>query len=120
MPYQALLLQLVRHLGCYLQLGAAAAVEYRSTWLRRALLILIAVVAGTAGLAALWIAGLVALWETPWRLTYVIVSAVAVIIVSAVALYLVLAKASAGPAADLLGTELRKDMELFLQWKSTL
>jgi hypothetical protein len=120
MPYQALLLQLVRHLGCYVQLGAQAAIEYRSTWLRRALLLLIAVLAGTAGIAALWIAGLVALWDTPWRLTYVIITAVTVLVISGIAMYLVISKASAGPAADTLGSELRKDMELFLQWKSTL
>ena len=120
MPYQALLLQLVRHLGCYVQLGASAAIEYRSTWLRRALLLLIAVVAGTAGLTALWMAGLVALWDTQYRLTYVIVTAATVLVIAGVALYLVLSKASAGPAADVLGSELRKDMELFLQWKSTL
>ncbi len=120
MPYQALLLQLVRHFGCYLQLGAAAAIEYRGTWLRRALLLLIAVVAGTAGLTALWIAGLVSLWDTPWRLTYVVITAATVLVISGVALYLVLSKGSAGPAADILGSELRKDMELFLQWKSTL
>lgn len=120
MPTHALLLQLGRHLLCYLQLGATAAAEYRSAWVRRLVLLLAGAVLAMAGLAALWIAGLVALWDTPWRLFYAAVSALLLLVVAAVMLYRALTPPAAGPAARTIRAEFRKDMELFQEWKSTL
>jgi hypothetical protein len=120
MPTHALLLQLGRHLLCYLQLGATAAAEYRSAWVRRIVLLLVGMAAAMAGLVALWITGLVAAWDTPWRLFYVAVSALLLLIVAAVALYRGVVKPLAGPATRILRAELHKDMELFQEWKSTL
>ena len=44
MRLHAILLALSRHLGSYMELGAAAAAEYRAAWIRRALLLLLAAV----------------------------------------------------------------------------
>ena len=120
MPTQAILLQLARHLSCYLQLGATAAGEYRSAWARRLALLLEALAAAGAGLVALWIAGLVGLWDTPWRLPYVVLSATLLLGVAVVAAYYAMREQVAGPAAQVFGTELRKDLELLQEWKSTL
>jgi MFS family permease len=111
---------LLQHLGGYAELGAAAATEYRSAWVRRALLGVVGTATAMAGLGALWAAGLVALWDTAWRLMYLGGSAVVLLLVSVLTLYLALARQPAGPTAGVLKTELRKDMELFHQWKSTL
>jgi uncharacterized membrane protein (UPF0136 family) len=120
MRVQALLLQLARHLGYYLQLGAVAAVEYRGTCVRRLVMMLLGLVTGIVGLAALWCAGLLALWDTPWRMAYVLVSSAVLIAVSAWSMYRALAPAPGGAAAGMLKSEMDKDMELFHQWKSTI
>lgn len=120
MPTHALLLQLGRHLLCYLQLGATAAAEYRSAWVRRAVLLLVGGLVGVIGVVVAWLAGLVAAWDTPWRLAYVVVSALLLVTVAAVMLYRALTPPAAGPAARIFRAELRKDMELFQEWKSTL
>jgi hypothetical protein len=119
MRLRALLLALFRHLGTYFELAAAAAVEYRSAWIRRVALALLAAITCMAGCVALWGAGLVALWDTPWRLTYVVTSAVVLLIVSVVAAFAAAAPA-AGPLGRVLRTELRRDVELFQQWKNTI
>jgi hypothetical protein len=120
MPTRALLMQLGRHLLCYLQLGVTVAAEYRSAWVRRLVLMLVGVATGIAGLATLWLTGLVALWDTPWRLFYVAASAVVLLLVAGISLYRALVPPAAGPAARTFRAELRKDMELFHEWKSTL
>jgi hypothetical protein len=120
MPAPALLFQLARHIGCYLQLGASVAEEYRSAWVRRAVLTLVAVIAFLAGSMALWATGLVALWDTPWRLTYLVVSATVLLTITIVAAYSAAVTRKTGPAAAQFGAELRKDMELFQEWKRTL
>lgn len=120
MRIHALLLLLLQHLGAYAELGTAAATEYRNAWVRRAAFILVGVAAGVAGFGALWTAGLVALWDTSWRMTYAGCSAMVLLLGSLLALYAGLAARPAGPRAGVLHTELRKDMELFQQWKSTL
>jgi hypothetical protein len=111
---------LAQHLGFYAQLGVAAAAEYRKGWVRRLLLFSIAVLAGLGGIAAAWIAGLAALWDTPWRVPYVVASAIALLTGAAVALYAALAARPAGTAAGLLRAELQKDRELVMQWTRTL
>lgn len=120
MRAQALLRLLAQHLGSYLELGAAAAAEYRSAWARRLALFLVATATGMAGLAVLWAAGLVALWDTPWRLFYVMASAILLLLTAVGTLYAVMARQPAGPSTGVLRSELHKDMELFQQWKSTL
>lgn len=119
MRMRALLLALARHLGTYFELGAAAAVEYRRAWIRRIVLLLVATTTCLAGCMALWVAGLVALWDTPWRLTYVVTSGVVLLAVAAVTALAGTTRA-AGPFTGVLKTELRKDAELFQQWKSTI
>lgn len=118
--FQAVALELARHAGSYVELGAAAADECRSAWKRRLAMLVVGATAGMAGVAVSWAAGLVALWETRWRLTYLLISAALLLAVGAALLYHALARRSSGPAAGFLSSELRKDMELFQQWKSTL
>jgi len=120
MPTHALLLQLGRHLLCYLQLGATAAAEYRSAWVRRVVMLLVGLVVAVIGVVVSWVAGLVAVWDTPWRLAYVVLSALLLVVAAAVMLYRALTPPAAGPAARIFRAELRKDMELFQEWKSTL
>lgn len=120
MRIHALLLLLLQHFGAYAELGTAAAAEYRSAWVRRAAFIFVGVAASAAGIGALWAAGLVALWDTRWRLPYAGCSALLLLLAAALALYAGLAAPRTGPSAGILKTELRKDMELFQQWKSTL
>jgi uncharacterized membrane protein YqjE len=79
-----LLRSLAEHLGSYVELGSLAAGEYRDAWLRRLLLAVVVVLAGMTGLALAWIAGLIALWDTPWRLVYVIATAVVLLAAAAV------------------------------------
>ena len=117
---QALFGLLVQHASSYAELGAAAAAEYRRAWARRCVLLLVAVATGIAGIAAAWTTGLVALWDTPWRLAYVAGSAMLLLLVAGISLYLALVPRTAGPSAGLLRSELRKDMELFQEWKRTL
>lgn len=111
---------MTQHLCSYVELGAAAAAEYRSAWARRLLLGLLVAVTGIAGLGAAWGAGLIALWNTPWRLAYVAVTALLLLATAGWALWMLLKEQSAGPMAGILQSELRKDMELFQQWKNTL
>jgi uncharacterized membrane protein YqjE len=117
---RAMALLLLEHASSYAELGAAAVEEYRRALLRRALLLSIGVLLGVAGLAALWLGGLVALWETPWRLAYVMGSAMVLLVIAGATLYGALARSEPGPSTGMLRAELRKDMELFQQWKGTL
>jgi len=116
----ALLLELLRHLSSYRELGAGAAAEYRRAWARRIVLALLATATCVAGIGALWGAGLVAVWGTPWRLAYVVMSAAVLLAVSAAALYGALSPPASGRVTRVLKSELHKDLELFEQWKSTL
>lgn len=120
MGLQAAIGLLARHTASYLELGAAAAAEWHSAWMRRIGLLLLALATGIAGVSALWGSGLLVLWDTPWRLAYVLGSAVVLLIVAACALRGALGRHSAGPSSGALKSELQKDMELFQQWKSTL
>jgi hypothetical protein len=120
MRAQALLLQLARHLGYYLQLGVVAAAEYRGACMRRVVLMLVGLATGILGLAALWCAGLFALWDTSWRMPYVLFSTATLLVASAWSIQRALAPAPAGHAAGMLKAEMDKDMELFHQWKSTI
>ena len=70
--------------------------------------------------AGLGCAGLLLLWNTPWRLAYVLASAVVLLIVAICALRGAVGSRSPGPSTGALKSELQKDMELFHQWKSTL
>ena len=112
-----LLRSLAEHLGSYLELGSMAAAEYRDVWLRRLLLAVVVAVAGITGIVLAWIAGLIALWDTPWRLRYVIASAVLLLISAAIALYRLRSATEYGPYVNVLKSELAKDRELFEQWK---
>lgn len=118
--YQVLLLELARHAGSYVELGAAAAGDYRRALERRSLLLLGGVITAVAGLMALWSTGLVALWDSPWRTAYAVVTTFLLLVGAAWALYSAVVPRVAGPSAGLLREELHKDMELFQQWKSTL
>lgn len=120
MGARVLIRLLLQHLGSYLDLGAAAAAEYRSAWIRRVLLFVVAMATGIAGVVALWIAGLVALWDTPWRLAYAACSAALLLVIAVGTLYSAMGARTTGPSASVLRAELRKDMELFQQWKQTL
>lgn len=113
-------LLLLEHASAYVELGAAAAEECRRALLRRALLLFVGLIAAVAGLAGLWLAGLVAVWDTAWRLTYVLGSALVMLVTAGVTLYCALARSEPGPSAGMLRSELRKDKELFQQWKATL
>lgn len=111
---------LLEHVSSYAELGAAAAAEYRRAWMRRLVLLLAGFLAAMTGLAALWAAGLIAFWETTWRLAYALGSAMALLVAGGACLYGALARAEPGPSAGILRSELRKDKELFEQWKATL
>lgn len=116
----ALLAPLGSHLASYAELGAAVAGEYRAAWVRRLVWAAVALFAGVAGLATAWLAGLVALWQTPWRLTYVIVSAAVLLLVAGIAAAVALAVPRSGHATGLLREELRRDRELLATWTRTL
>lgn len=111
---------LTQHLGSYAQLGVAAAGEYRTAIARRLCWAVVAAVFGMAGLAATWMIGLVAFWDTPWRLTYVIVSAVVLLAVAGIAVYLAMSVVMNGGATRVLRRELHKDRELFEEWTRNL
>jgi uncharacterized membrane protein YqjE len=117
---KALLGLLVRHASSYVELAAAAAVEYRSALARRLLLLAVGLVTAVAGLLAAWATGLVALWNTPWRLAYVGGSALLLLVVAGVTLYYALLSRPAGPSSRVLRSELEKDMELLQEWKHSL
>jgi hypothetical protein len=119
MRLHALLLALAAHLGSYLELGAAAAAEVRRSWIRRALLAVLAATACLAGAGALWLVGLLALWDTQWRLAYVVITAGLLLLAAAAATMCAVARRPAGPFTGVLQSELRKDVELFQEWKST-
>jgi hypothetical protein len=120
MRAQALLLQLARHLGYYLQLGAVAAAEYRGACMRRVVMMLVGVVTGVIGLAALWSVGLFALWDTQWRMPYALGSTVVLLAASAWSIHRAMAPVPGGPAVGMLKAEMDKDLELFHQWKTTI
>jgi|SRR5689334_19008703 hypothetical protein len=120
MGLQALIGLLARHAASYVDLGAAAASEWRGAVMRRFALLWLAFATGIAGVAALWGAGLLLVWNTPWRVTYAFISAALLIIVAVCALRGAISSRSAGPSSGALKSELQKDMELFHQWKSTL
>jgi hypothetical protein len=111
---------LARHLASYLELGAAAAVEYRGTLARRVVLALVGLIVAIAAVIAVWTAGLVALWETPWRLGYAATSALVLLVAAIFILRAALGPRPAGACAGALRVEMDKDMELFREWKSTL
>jgi len=116
----ALLRLVAQHLGSYMELGSAAAAEFRSALARRLAFVVVAVLAGTVGLAVLWSAGLLAAWDTPWRMLYVVMSGVLLVVAAGWALWRAVATTRSSPSAGILRSELHKDMELFQQWKSTL
>lgn len=116
----ALLAPLGSHLASYAELGAAVAEEYRAAWVRRLVWAAVALLAGVAGLATAWLAGLIALWETPWRLTYVVVSAAVLLLVAGIGAALALAVPRRGHATGLLREEFRRDRELLATWTRTL
>jgi len=116
----ALLRLAARHLSSYLELGNAAAAEFRSALVRRLALFILAGLAGTVGLAALWAGGLLLLWPTQWRMLYVGISGLALVAFATWALSRALGARPAGHSGGILRSELNKDMELFNQWKSTL
>lgn len=118
--FRALAQELARHAGSYLELASAAAGEWRSAWQRRLAMLLLGAAAGLAGLVIAWAAGLVALWGTPWRMAYLMVSSALLLIAGAALLRRAMAHRTSGATAGLLRSELRKDMELFQEWKSTL
>ncbi|MET0279569.1 MAG: hypothetical protein ABW278_00395 [Steroidobacteraceae bacterium] len=120
MRIHALLLLLAQHIGSYMELGAAAATEYRSAWVRRAVLVTTGLAVGIVGLVALWGAGLVAVWDSSWRVAYAGGSAVVLLAIAGAVLYSGLAARMSGPSSGVLKSELRKDVELFQEWKSTL
>lgn len=113
-------LLLLEHASSYAELGAAAAAEYRRDLIRRLVLLCVGAFTAVAGLAALWITGLIAVWDTGWRLAYAMGSAMVMLVGAATALYCALARSDPGPSVGLLRSELRKDLELFEQWKATL
>jgi hypothetical protein len=120
LPFRELALELARHAGSYRELAAVASDEWRRAWKRRLAMLLVGAAAGVAGLAIAWVAGLVTLWDTPWRMAYLMVSSALLLIMGATLLGYAMAHRTAGPSAGLLRSELRKDMELFQEWKSTL
>ena len=120
MRAQVLIRLLAQHIGSYLELVAGAMDEYRGAWVRRLALALVAVMTGIAGAAALWATGLIALWNTPWRLAYVLISAVILLVTAVWSLRAALMERVSGPRSRVLRSELQKDMELFEQWKSNL
>src|SRR5689334_14199325 len=113
MGLQALIGLLARHAGSYMELGAAAAAEWRGAWMRRFVLLWLALATGIVGVAALWGSGLLLLWNTPWRLIYAFATAAVLLIVALCALRGAVGRGSAGPFAGALKSELHKDMELF-------
>ncbi len=120
MHLQALLLQLARHLGCYVQLGAEAASEYRSTWVRRAVLALVAVATSAVAAMAAWAAGSCCPMGYPMAAGLCRSHGGRAGGRSHCA---VLPRVHAAPQRHRRGnleSELRKDVELFQQWKSTL
>jgi hypothetical protein len=117
---RALLPALVRHLGTYLELGAAVAAEYQGAWVRRALLCLIAALALFAGAGIFWLGGLMALWDSTWRVPYVLSTGVLLLVAGATAGIAASKRPSGGTVGGILKSELRKDAELFQQWKDTI
>lgn len=111
---------LTQHLGAYAQLGAAAVDEYRTALARRLAWALLALVAGTAGLAATWMIGLAVFWDTPWRVAYVASTAAALLLIGAIAAYVAMSAPRSGQAARVLRTELHRDRELFEEWTRNL
>jgi uncharacterized membrane protein YqjE len=120
LPFRELALELARHTGSYGELAAVAVDEWRSAWKRRLAMLLVGAAVGSAGLAVAWVAGLVAIWDTPWRMTYLVVSSAFLLVLGVTFLSFALRRRTSGPSASLLRSELRKDMELFKEWKSTL
>jgi len=120
MRLQAILLALARHLGTYLELGAAAAVEYRRVWLRRVVLLMLAALAFFVGVAALWLTGLVALWGTGWAMAYVMGSSALLLVIAFAAGTAAMAQSGDGPASKVLRNELSKDVEFYNEWTSTI
>jgi uncharacterized membrane protein YqjE len=117
---RAMALLLVEHASSYAELGAAAAAEYRRALIRKLVLLVIGALTCVAGLAALWTAGLIAVWDTGWRLGYAVGSALVLLAIAGASFYCALARQQIGPSGGMLRSELRKDMELFRQWKATL
>jgi hypothetical protein len=120
MRLHAVMLELLRHLSAYMELGAAAAAECRTAWVRRAVLMLLAATTFLAGASALWLAGLVALWDTGWRVGYVVGTALLLLLIAVVTWAVAISRPLGGPATGVLRSELHKDAELFQEWKSAI
>jgi membrane protein implicated in regulation of membrane protease activity len=109
----------VRHLGSYVELMGQAACEYRSAFLRRALLAAGALFMGTAALAATWTTGLATLWDTPWRIAYCIASAVLCLATTMVLALLANRRSEPGPHIRTLREEATQDLALLQEWRRT-
>ncbi len=109
----------VRHLGSYVELMGQAACEYRSAFLRRAMLAAGALLMGTATLAAAWTTGLALLWDTPWRLTYCFVSVALCVVATAVLGALASRRSEPGPHLTTLRDEATQDLALLQEWRRT-
>jgi uncharacterized membrane protein YqjE len=109
----------VRHLGSYVELIGQAACEYRSAFLRRAMLAAGALLMGTATLAAAWTTGLAMLWDTPWRLAYCIASVVLCLAATTVLALLANRRSEPGPHIRTLREEVTQDFALLQEWRRT-
>jgi uncharacterized membrane protein YqjE len=117
---QVLVRLLAQQAVSYLTLGAAAIAEYRRTWIRRIVLLLVGTIMALAGTTALWVSGLVAVWDTQWRAEYVAGSALVLLAVAVLVIRSAVGARDPGPSGSALRGEFAKDRELFEQWKSTL
>jgi uncharacterized membrane protein YqjE len=117
---QVLVRLLAQQAVSYLTLGTAAIAEYRRTWIRRIVLLLVGTIMAVAGTTALWVSGLVVVWDTPWRAQYVAGSALLLLVAAVLLIRSAVGARPPGPSSGALRGELAKDRELFEQWKSTL
>lgn len=120
MQARALIALLAQHAGSYLELGAAAAAEYRQAVLRSAALAATGAGLLVLGVFASWIAGLAALWDTSWRVPYAGISAVLLLCSAFVCAGIAMKSFRPGPMRQKLQRELHQDMELVREWKRTL
>lgn len=120
MPPRALIALLAQHAGSYLELGAAAAAEYRQAVLRSAALAIAGAGLLILGAFACWVAGLAALWDTSWRVAYAGISAALLLCCSAVCARAAMKTFRPGPLRQKLHREFQQDLELVREWKRTL
>jgi hypothetical protein len=107
----------VRHLGSYVELMGQAAGEYRTAFLRRALLAAGATIMAVATVVAIWTTGLALLWETPWRITYCIASVLLCLAIAVTLGLLAVRRAAPGPHSRMLREEAAQDMALLQEWR---